>query len=221
MSALALCKARYIIETEEWKVQPMADNASNETLFANGMSAVKPATWPRPRRWRRCWRRRRRARRRRAAAVARMPITARAAPRRARDGRRPRRRQSRPHHAPELAALIARAKDQKDQAIALLKEAVKIEESMRPPNGAADPVKPSHELLGEVLLRVGKPADAAVAFDACLLRMPNRARSLMGAAQAHAAAGNPAAAAERHATLMTFWKGKAPAAPTSTAAPQR
>ena len=56
----------------------------------------------------------------------------------------------------ELAALIAEAKGQKDQAIALLTEAAKIEESMRPPNGAADPIKPSHELLGEVLLRAGK-----------------------------------------------------------------
>ena len=55
---------------------------------------------------------------------------------------------------------------------------------MRPPNGAADPVKPSHELLGEVLLETGKAAEAAAAFDACLLRMPNRARSLMGAARA-------------------------------------
>ena len=41
ISALALQKARYIIETEEWKVQPVAENASNETLLANGMSAVK------------------------------------------------------------------------------------------------------------------------------------------------------------------------------------
>ena len=37
---------------------------------------------------------------------------------------------------------------------------------MRPPNGAADPIKPSHELLGEVLLRAGKPEEAAAAFDA-------------------------------------------------------
>ena len=39
--ALALVRARYIIETEEWKVQPVADGASNETILANGFSAVK------------------------------------------------------------------------------------------------------------------------------------------------------------------------------------
>ena len=79
---------------------------------------------------------------------------------------------------------------------------------MRPPNGAADPIKPSHELLGEVLLQIGKPADAAIAFDASLLRMPNRARSLIGSARAHAAAGHRAIAAERYALLNSFWKGK-------------
>jgi hypothetical protein len=86
---------------------------------------------------------------------------------------------------------------------------------MRPPNGAADPVKPSHELLGEVLLQVGQPAEAAAAFDTCLVRMPNRARSLQGSANAHAAAGHKDLAAERLATLKSFWKGK-PLAGTST-----
>lgn len=80
---------------------------------------------------------------------------------------------------------------------------------MRPPNGAADPIKPSHELLGEVLLRAGKSAEAAKAFDATLLRMPNRARSLHGAALAYAAAGDRTKSAERWATLRSFWKGKA------------
>jgi hypothetical protein len=109
----------------------------------------------------------------------------------------------------ELSGLIAHTKGQKDQAVRLLKEAVQIEESMRPPNGAADPVKPAHELLGEVLLQVGQPEEAAAAFDASLVRMPNRARSLHGAATAHAAAGHKELAAERRATLASFWKGKA------------
>jgi hypothetical protein len=118
----------------------------------------------------------------------------------------------------ELAALVAEARNQRDQAITLLQEAVQIEESMRPPNGAADPVKPSYEVLGEVLLRAGKPVEAAAAFDASLLRMPNRARALMGSTQAHAAAGHAATAAERHQTLMSFWRGTPMAAPTSQAA---
>jgi len=116
----------------------------------------------------------------------------------------------------ELKALIALANKQNDEAVNELQDAVAIEESMRPPNGAADPVKPSHELLGEVLLQLGKPAEAAKAFDTSLLRMPNRARSLMGSARAHAAAGHREIAAERIAVLNSFWKGK-PFTPTSTA----
>jgi hypothetical protein len=107
-----------------------------------------------------------------------------------------------------LAARIAESNGQRDGAVTLLREAVKIEEAMRPPNGAADPVKPSHELLGEVLLRANKAADAAKAFDTCLLRMPNRARSLHGAAVAHAAAGHRETSAERWSTLQSFWKGR-------------
>jgi predicted Zn-dependent protease len=91
---------------------------------------------------------------------------------------------------------------------------VTIEESMRPPNGAADPIKPSHELLGEVLLRSNRAAEAAKAFDAGLLRMPNRARGLYGAALAYGAAGDRGRASERWTTLQSFWKGK-PLAMTS------
>jgi hypothetical protein len=206
-SALALVNARYIIETEEWKVQAVAETASEETILANGMSAVRTGD----------------------LATADKMLEMLAARAKTAPGRAPSAGAHADHGAApapspaggnpeggkgtrillmELEALVAEARGRKDHAIALLKDAVKIEESMRPPNGAADPVKPSHELLGEVLLRSGKAADAAAAFDACLLRMPNRARSLMGAASAHAAAGNKEAAAARAATLNAFWKGK-------------
>ena len=208
-----LMNARYIIETEEWKVQTVADNASVETLLANGLSAVKTGDLAT-------------AEKMSALLAAKAPAAGAGGP-------------HADHGAPmpaagsdegakgnrvaamELQALILEAKGQPDQAIAMLTETVKIEESMRPPRGAADPVLPSHEVLGQVLLRAGKAKEAAAAYDASLLRMPNRARALMGAAQAHAAAGNRDEAAARHATLMAFWKGKAPAAPTTTSAGQR
>lgn len=223
-SVVALTDARYIIESEEWKVQTVVESASDETILANGMSAVRtgdtataekmlamleakagagpgdgasanphadhgassatmPAGKPAP-----------------AASTGKPAAPSTGGNPEAGKGTRIMHR--------ELAALVAEAKGQKDQAIVLLTEAVQIEESMRPPNGAADPVKPSHELLGEVLLRAGKPAEAAQAFDACLLRMPNRARSLHGAAMAHDAAGNREAASERWSTLQSFWIGK-------------
>jgi tetratricopeptide (TPR) repeat protein len=205
---IALTKARYIIETEEWKVEPVADDASDATVYANGVSAVRTGDAAT-------------AQKMLALLEKKAPAPAAAAggahaehgpapaPTPAGGGTaNPDAGKSVRIMHKELAALIAEARGAKDQAIATLQEATRIEESMRPPNGAADPIKPSHELLGEVLLRASKPADAAKAFDTCLLRTPNRARSLIGAAQAHRAAGNTQAAAEREATLRSFWKGR-------------
>ena len=203
--ALALVRARYIIETEEWKVQPVADSASNETILANGFSAVKTGDVATAQEMTALL-----AAKVKAAAPppaggahadhggAPAPVTA---------GIPDRAKGVKVMHN-ELAALIAHAKGQSDHAVTLLKEAAAVEETMRPPNGAADPIKPSHELLGEMLLQAGKPKDAAEAFELSLLRMPNRARSLMGAVKAHAAAGNKEKSAERLATLNSFWKGK-------------
>jgi len=216
-SVVALARARYIIETEEWKVQSLDETASNEAVLANGMSAVHTGDAAVADQMLA-----------RLAAKAGGPAAATAAGGAHADhsgappappagaaapdsGKAPRIM----HH--ELAAVMALKKGDKDQAVSLLREAAAIEESMRPPNGAADPVKPSHELLGEVLLAAGKSAEAADAFDACLLRMPNRARSLMGAARAHSAAGHKDLAEARYKTLMSFWKGGAIARPTTDA----
>ena len=216
--ALSLVKARYIIETEEWKVQPTAESASNETILANGMSAVKTGDMATAEKMEALL-----ASKAKAAPGGAAPASAHAdhgaapaqpaapGPGGSDAGKSVRIMQK------ELAAMIALAKKQDDQAVTLLKEAVQIEESMRPPNGAADPVKPSHELLGEVLLQLGKPAEAADVFETSLLRMPNRSRSLMGAVKAHAAAGHKALAAERLATFNSFWKGKPFSAPTTDA----
>jgi tetratricopeptide (TPR) repeat protein len=205
-SVIALTRARYVIETEEWKVEAVADDAREETVFANGVSAARTGDL--------------------ATAAKMLAILEKKAPAAsggtagahadhgsappagAMGGGNPDAGKSERIMREELAALIAEARGDTAEAIQLLKEAVRIEESMRPPNGAADPVKPSHELLGEVLLRAGRAADAAKAFDTCLLRMPNRARSLHGAAVAHAAAGQHELSAERWSTLRSFWKGK-------------
>ena len=215
-NVVALAQARYIIETQEWKVQPLAENASNEAVLANGMSAAHLGNAAVAEQMLA-----------RLAAKAGAPTAAAAGGAHADHGGAPpapaagaaspeaAKAPRIMHH--ELAALIALKKGDKDQAVSLLREAAAIEESMRPPNGAADPVKPAHELLGEVLLEAGKPAEAADAFDTCLLRMPNRARSLMGAARAHAAAGHKELAEARYKTLMSFWKGSALTNPTTTA----
>jgi hypothetical protein len=205
--ALALVRARYIIETEEWKVQPVAESASNETILANGFSAVKTGDMATAEKMEAMLAAKAKAAPGGAAAEANPHAGHGAAPAPAAMGNSDAGKGVRIMHK-ELQAVIAQAKGQTDQAISLLNEAVQIEESMRPPNGAADPIKPSHELLGEVLLKAGKAKEAADAFETSLLRMPNRARSLMGAIKAHTAAGDKVRAAERQATLNSFWKGK-------------
>jgi len=84
----------------------------------------------------------------------------------------------------EIAALSASMKKDHAKAIELIKKATALEESMTPPYGPPGLIKPSHELYGEILLRAGKPAEAAEQFKVALQRQPNRARSLLGAARA-------------------------------------
>jgi len=55
-------------------------------------------------------------------------------------------------------------------------------------------ILPARELLGDLLLTTGRPADALAAYQASLARAPRRARSLQGAALAAERAGDRAAA---------------------------
>jgi len=68
-------------------------------------------------------------------------------------------------------------------------------------------IKPSHELFGEVLLRAGKPTEAAIQFRTALLRQPNRARSLLGAARAAAQSGDKQSATTGYVQLLSQWQG--------------
>jgi tetratricopeptide (TPR) repeat protein len=113
----------------------------------------------------------------------------------------------------EVAALVLLAKGKADEALALLREAAEMEARLPPPSGPPDPIKPAPELYGEVLLEVGKAAEAAQQFEASLLRLPNRASSLLGAARASAKAGDKEAARRRYAALAEVWKDADPGLP--------
>jgi len=80
----------------------------------------------------------------------------------------------------EVGAVIAVA--QKDPAAAdrLLKEATAIELTLDAPSGPPEPIKPSFELYGELLLEQGRAKEAAAQFEQALKRMPNRRASLRG-----------------------------------------
>ena len=106
----------------------------------------------------------------------------------------------------EISALKASVKKDHSQAIELMKKATALEQEMSPPSGPPMLIKPTHELYGEILLRAGRPAEAAEQFKISLLRQPNRARSLLGAARAAAQTGNQSAALTAYAALVDQWK---------------
>jgi tetratricopeptide (TPR) repeat protein len=62
---------------------------------------------------------------------------------------------------------------------------------------------PARELEGDMLLAIGRPADARAVYEASLAREPNRARSLFGAARAAELAGDRDAARLRYAAFLT------------------
>ncbi len=106
----------------------------------------------------------------------------------------------------EISALLAAAKKNFDEAVTAMQKATALETEMSPPSGPPSLIKPSHELFGEILLRAGRAKEAAEQFAVALSRQPNRARSLLGAARAAAAAGNRAAAVETYQKLLGIWR---------------
>ena len=96
----------------------------------------------------------------------------------------------------EMQALIAQAENRNDDALVIMKEATALAETMEPPSGPPGeaptdtPVKPPHELYGEMLLSQGQAEQALAQFQISLLRTPNRVRSLLGAARAANKVGN-------------------------------
>lgn len=72
--------------------------------------------------------------------------------------------------------------------------------------GPPVPVKPPHELRGEILLAAKRPAEAVAEFDLALKTAPLRALSMLGRARALAAAGDAAGAKQAYAALHAVWQ---------------
>ena len=109
-------------------------------------------------------------------------------------------------YALELTAVAAAVHGRMNEAIDSMKKACGIEENMSPPSGPPTLIKPSHELYGEILLRAQRTKEAAEQFRHCLLRQPNRARSLLGLARAEAQAGNREEARSIYSKLLKQWQ---------------
>ncbi len=103
--------------------------------------------------------------------------------------------------AKELRALIQMSEGKTDEALQLLKATAYDEDRMSFDFGPPVVVKPARELLGEMLLKLGRAQEAQAEFASSLKRAPKRFLSLLGMARAAAKAGDPVAAQEAYATL--------------------
>jgi tetratricopeptide (TPR) repeat protein len=105
----------------------------------------------------------------------------------------------------ELRALLVLVDGDKDEALAMLREATAAEDALPLEYGPPDIVKPTHELLGEVLLGLGDGREAQREFERSLQLAPKRALSLLGLARAATMSGDREAASRAHAELRRIW----------------
>ncbi len=177
-SSLPLLKSRYIVETEEWEVRTPTDDMRTTELLAIGLSAAHLGD--------------------EAALKATADILGEKS-----NG-------SGYNHVMhmQVSALLAVHAGSPDKATEMMDDAVETVEAMAPPRGSANPIKPVHELYGEILLDIGRAEDAAEMFETSLRRMAGRPRSLLGLARANAALGNDMIAAENYAKVAALWEGR-------------
>ncbi|MBL4728890.1 MAG: hypothetical protein JKY40_06110 [Gammaproteobacteria bacterium] len=180
-------KARHIIESKQWQLQPFSDELDATELLALGLSAAHLGDL--------------------AVAnqvVARLNKMLAASPNNG--------QLQLIHH--EVAALTLHKESmqqttvdvaKRQQAIELMIEAMTLRESQRPPNGAATPLKPVHELAAEMMLEMGIHDEAAKLFETSLQRLKNRPWSLLGAARSARNLGEQTKAATMYESLLAVW----------------
>ena len=111
-------------------------------------------------------------------------------------------------------AWIAFSEGRQDEALDQLREAAAAEDRTDKSAISPGPLAPARELLGEMLLMVGNPAEALKELDATLRKEPNRFRATWLAARAAAEAGDSAAARKRYSDLIAICKaGDSPGRP--------
>ena len=79
----------------------------------------------------------------------------------------------------------------------------------------------TEELLGEALLKAGRPREAIAAYERALKLTPNRSAALLGLARARHAAGDAPGAAEAYAKLLDNWRDADPDVPALAEARSR
>jgi tetratricopeptide (TPR) repeat protein len=167
LSDLSSMRARYVVESRRWNLMGNERQFANvHDLFAVGVSAARTGNTA-------------------LAELARQALATRAHAEREGD--------LRPAIAimeREVSAVMDRAAGRNEQAIQTLRKAAEAELRLPAPLGLPEPLKPAPELLGEVLLEIGRAPDALEPFQQTLRRHPNRSLSVLGLARAAVALGD-------------------------------
>jgi hypothetical protein len=101
-------------------------------------------------------------------------------------------------------AWIALGERRVDEAIASMRAAADREDRTEKNVAMENRLSPMRELLGELLLEASRPAEAQREFELSLTSVPNRFRSLAGAARAAALAGHKAQARLHYEQLLVL-----------------
>jgi tetratricopeptide (TPR) repeat protein len=94
----------------------------------------------------------------------------------------------------EAAAWLARAEKKDAEALELMRSAAALEDTADKHPVTPGPILPAREQLGDLLVELGKPAEALGAYRADLAASPNRLNGLYGAARASRLSGDAVAA---------------------------
>ncbi len=106
-------------------------------------------------------------------------------------------------------AWLELAEGRREEAVEHMREAARREDATEKNAVTPGPLAPARELLGDMLMELGRPSAALVEYRATLAREPNRFQALDGAKRAATAAGDAAAAAAYAAQLAAL-TGRSP-----------
>ena len=116
------------------------------------------------------------------------------------------------------SAWVTLASGDPEAAVGLATRAAGLEGTVEKHPVTPGPLLPARELLGDLLMEVGRPAEALAAYEATLEVERNRARALYGAARAAEAAGDAVAAEAHYQDLLELLSGADAARPDLQAA---
>jgi tetratricopeptide (TPR) repeat protein len=104
----------------------------------------------------------------------------------------------------QAAAWLARAEKKDAEALELMRSAAALEDTTDKHPVTPGPVLPAREQLGDLLLELGKPAEALAEYRADLTASPNRLNGLYGAARAARLSGDTAAAKSYYEKVLAL-----------------